>query len=862
MTTTHTPTMHDHALTYAKRGYHIFPVWWINDFGTCGCGNRNCKDPGKHPVPYRGVWDATTDLTQIAEWWAKHPRANIGWHPGPSGHLAIDLDKYKDEFDATATGEIITKADEETLTSLTGGGGNHLVYALPSGEKFGSNRGSLPPGIDIRCWGGYIILSPSNHKSGNRYQWETGYGPEEMTPAPLPQKLYDILKAAQQTAQAAKVAIKANLPEPDVNQWRLPGWLIEDLDIGHLDNDRSVNDWRVMCALAERGLSDDDITAVWQHYPIGTDGKYADDGDRYLSMTLGKVRAKVGTPVGRYNGYQNGVYVGIQGNPNGVVGNTISFGTNGNHTTTGATPAAGSAQQSSAQTTTPPPASGGQQAAANSASVKLNKPTQIYELALKHCSIFASDDGSVYAMVNMGGHFENMNVRSMRFRQWLGKLYYDKTGMVAGKSSCEEAMEILSFETGTTRETFLRVGGNGVSIYIDLGNSQWEAVEIDASGWRILSNAPVSFRRTKKMKPLPTPVKVATADAALLELWQLVNIVPEDRILVLAWLLAAMRHKGPYPVLTLIAEAGSAKTTTAQALKRLISPYVAKTRSRPKTVEDIYVAANNDWILVYDNLSTIPQDISDAFCRLATGGGYATRELYENLEEVVIDRQQPLIINGVADIVRKGDLASRVLTVSLPEITADRRMDESEWEQRFVDAHPRILGALLDLLSAVLAELPKVKTPLPRMADFAKMGVALDTAIGITGQSYSFAERYAESTRLGTMTIIENSPVYRPLWRFMKDHGGQWDGTASSLLEELRKKASSVELFNLPKASNALVRELSGIAPNLRSARIIDVRKERTKKGSHVSLAPLPDFDKGELDSPYVPDPLDSVPTP
>lgn len=345
-------------MDYAKRGYHIFPVWWINDFGTCGCGNRNCKDPGKHPIPYRGVWDATTDLTQIAEWWAKHPRANIGWHPGPSGHLAIDLDKYKDEYDATATGEIITKADEETLTNLTGSGGNHLVYDLPSGEKFGSNKGSLPPGIDIRCWGGYIILPPSNHKTGNHYQWETGYGPDEMTPAPLPQKLYDILRAAQQTAQAAKVAIKANLPEPDIRQWRLPPWLIEDLDIGHLDNDRSVNDWRVMCALAERGLSDDDITAVWQHYPIGTDGKYADDGDRYLSMTLGKVRAKVGTPVGQYNGYQNGVYVGIQGNPNGVVGNTISFGTNGNHTSPGATPAAGSAQQSGAQTTTPPPAAG------------------------------------------------------------------------------------------------------------------------------------------------------------------------------------------------------------------------------------------------------------------------------------------------------------------------------------------------------------------------------------------------------------------------------------------------------------------------------------------------------------------------
>jgi hypothetical protein len=497
---------------------------------------------------------------------------------------------------------------------------------------------------------------------------------------------------------------------------------------------------------------------------------------------------------------------------------------------------------------TPGSASTGQQRKTR-VSAKIDKATQIYQLALQHCQIFTGDDGAVYATVEMGGHFENMNVRSMRFRQWLGKLYYDEVGAVAGKSSCDEAVEVLSFQTGTAVKTFLRVGGTDTSVYLDLGNSQWEAVEIDANGWRILDNAPVRFRRTAKMQPLPTPVKT-NVEAALVELFSLINIAAEDRMLVIAWLLAAMRHKGPYPVLTLIAEPGSAKTTTAKALKRLISPYVAETRSRPKTVEDVYVASNNDWILVYDNLSSIPLDISDAFCRMATGGGFATRELYENLEEVVIDQQQPLIINGVADIVRKGDLASRIVTVTLPTITTDNRIDESEWEKRFTDAHPRILGALLDLLSYVTAELPKVKCPLPRMADFAKLGVALDTVTGTTGKTQSFAERYAESNRQGTMTVIENSPTYRPLWRFMVK-AGSWDGTAASLLEELRKVSTFTEKLDLPKAGNALVKELNGIAPNLRTAQIIDIRCGRTKKGSHISLAKLPDFDRGELDNAY-----------
>lgn len=308
--------MVDYAQQYVERGWYIFPAWWVNDDGSCGCGDRNCKDIGKHPIGdcvHRGVWDASNDFKRVTTWWKHHRKANIGLHPGPSGLIAIDLDKYKDEYDATATGELITKADEETLTSLTGGGGNHLGFKLPDGERFGSHSGGLPKGIDVRCWGGYIILPPSNHKSGNRYQWEMGYGPDEMTPAPLPQKLYDILKAAQQKAQAAKVAIKANLPQPDVKQWHLPPWLIDDLNNGQYASDRSTNDFRVMCALGERGLSDDDITAVWQHHPIGIDGKYGEDGDRYLSITLGKVRAKVGYPVGQYNGYQNGVKVGNAG---------------------------------------------------------------------------------------------------------------------------------------------------------------------------------------------------------------------------------------------------------------------------------------------------------------------------------------------------------------------------------------------------------------------------------------------------------------------------------------------------------------------------------------------------------------------
>jgi hypothetical protein len=439
----------------------------------------------------------------------------------------------------------------------------------------------------------------------------------------------------------------------------------------------------------------------------------------------------------------------------------------------------------------------------------------------------------------------------MRFRQYLGNLFFQKKKAVAGKSACDEAIELLSFQGDSIRSTFMRVAGHNEDIYIDLGTDKWQAIKINAKGWAIVDKAPVAFRRTPKMRTLPVPVSSGKdQSAAISDLFSLINVADDDRLLVIAWLLSAMCPKGPYPILTLVAEAGSAKTTTAKALKRLISPYVAETRSRPKTVEDVYVAAQNDWILIYDNLSSIPVDISDAFCRLSTGGGYATRELYADLDEVATDQQQPLIINGISDIIKKGDLMSRALVVSCPEITQEKRVAESDWDVKFEEARPRIMGALLDILSAVLEELPNTRLDtLPRMADFAKLGAALDKVLGIAGNPMSFTTRYNDSIAQGTMSVIEQSPVYRPLYKFMKHHAKVWTGTATALLEELRKHATDLERIDLPTLNTKLSNAISEIAPNLRLASIMDVRKDRSKAGRSITITPMKNFANGSPDS-------------
>lgn len=162
------------ARWYARHGWHVFPL----------------RPRTKEPFGGLGVYQATTDIDQITEWWARWPSANVGLHCGGSGLLAIDRDSYKDTY---AGGGVLTAEDEQTLTSITGSGGTHLIYSVTDGRRWGNNKGTLPPGIDVRGWGGYIVLPPSVHPNGNLYQWEYGYRPDEIQPLPLPGLLCRLL---------------------------------------------------------------------------------------------------------------------------------------------------------------------------------------------------------------------------------------------------------------------------------------------------------------------------------------------------------------------------------------------------------------------------------------------------------------------------------------------------------------------------------------------------------------------------------------------------------------------------------------------------------------------------------------------
>ena len=147
----------DTALTYASKGWHIFPV------------TPNQKIPFGSLVS-KGHLNATTSANQITEWWTEAPNANIGLNLEASGLVCVDVDSYKPEcdFDAFIEDEHLPN----TLTQNSASGGTHYIFKANSGESY---RGILCNGVDIKHRG-YILLSPSRF-DGKPYEWQNDLEP-------------------------------------------------------------------------------------------------------------------------------------------------------------------------------------------------------------------------------------------------------------------------------------------------------------------------------------------------------------------------------------------------------------------------------------------------------------------------------------------------------------------------------------------------------------------------------------------------------------------------------------------------------------------------------------------------------------
>ena len=180
----------DWALRLAEAGIAVFP---------CGADKKPL-------IKWRTL--SSSDPEAVAQWWSAHPGAlpaidlakcdlfvlDGDRHGGPDGRSALRSLLKQQGFKQSTTPAALTPAD-----------GIH-VYFGQNGHELTNARGDLPPGVDARGWGGYVVAPYAVLPDGRRYKSVPG-APDLIAAFKagsiphVPQGVVDLIQARKQKRQ-------------------------------------------------------------------------------------------------------------------------------------------------------------------------------------------------------------------------------------------------------------------------------------------------------------------------------------------------------------------------------------------------------------------------------------------------------------------------------------------------------------------------------------------------------------------------------------------------------------------------------------------------------------------------------------
>lgn len=402
--------------------------------------------------------------------------------------------------------------------------------------------------------------------------------------------------------------------------------------------------------------------------------------------------------------------------------------------------------------------------------------TELVALAREQYVVLRGTDAQTYAVARSNPGVA-VPLRGARdgLRQQLAAAYFDQRGKAASAVALADMLNVVEGDAlrADPVPVDLRVAARDGVLYIDRGAPTAAAIRVSPAGWDVTGTPPVVFRRTALSAPLPEPVRGGT----LAGFRDLLNVNDAGFRLLVGWLLAGYLPAIPHPILALLGQQGTAKTTALRLLLLLLDPSTAPVRTPPIDPAAWAVTAAHSWAVGLDNVSALPGWLQDALCKAVTGDGIVRRALYSDNDVSVLAFRRVLALTSIDPGSLQGDVADRMLTVELDPIRRDQRRTDRAVHAAFEDIWARTLGAVLDLLTHVLGVLPGVHlAEHPRMADFARVLAALDQVTG-----WTTLPDYLQVSEETACSVIEGDAFISAVLE-LAEREVIWTGSAGELL--------------------------------------------------------------------------------
>jgi hypothetical protein len=407
-------------------------------------------------------------------------------------------------------------------------------------------------------------------------------------------------------------------------------------------------------------------------------------------------------------------------------------------------------------------------------------------------------------------------LRSAAFRDWLTAQFYKEHETAPSLSAFRAALRTLEARARygdlPSQPVKQRIGFEGdpflpSKIILDLANAAGDVLEITSRGYQIRNNLKSAFRQSITTLPLPVPQSAAPSYEPLAPLRDLLNLPTDAWNRVLAWLTAALRPIGPYPILVINGPAGSGKSVLARALRSLIDPSAAPVHRLPPRDRDLYHLALQNWILIFDLVHRVPGKISETLCALSSGDAIEISQ-QDLRDPLVFEVARPIILIAPHDETQRAfspprTLANRTLTVHLDRI-AHLRPESAIWSM-FNTLHPCALATLSDAVSTALSRIRDIDLGnVSRFPDCAAWTAAAAPSLGLNESDVLHAFADPKSLWVGADPL-------REAMHALLQTSGSWTGEAADLLNQLRTSVPLAALPTTPKGLSQVLANVAGI---------------------------------------------------